>query len=169
MIDLAVLRGSSYIVLGSHVRARDSTRPGGGWRRLCGGGTIRQRRARRPPRRGSGWPSPIGSTGPRSRRWSSARHPEPPAQAPCPGSRGAGRRQADHLRYRTARPGRAAGALRRHHRHQRQVDHHGRWSGTCWRAPAGRSRLAATSAQCARSRSARPGWRLRTRDVVLSA
>ena len=53
------------------------------------------------------------------------RHSEPLAQAASRRRRGARGRQEDHLRHRAAGPRPTEGGVRRHHRHQRQVDDDG--------------------------------------------
>ena len=127
MIDLAVLKGSSVRRAGAGaLRPGDGARPA--WRRdrcVAWDDNERSAQGRRRCRRRV-WPIP------RAIDWSKVdgagdqpRHPQPPAQAASRGCGGARRRHAADLRRRAAGPCPARRALRRHHRHQRQVDHHG--------------------------------------------
>ena len=154
MIDLGILKGSSFVVLGlARSGLATGARPEGGRHRLHllgrQRGLARCRRAGRAERRRSRGHRLVAH----HRAGHQPGHSQHLSRAASRGRRGARRRQADHLRRRAAgaRPGQ--GAVRRHHRHQRQVDD----DGADRPYPAARPACAARSA--AISAAARSTWR----------
>ncbi len=126
MIDLAVLKGSSFVVLGlarsglATVRALQAA----GIDCVAWDDNAASREAaaddRRSGRRAGGHRL-VARDGP----YHQSRHSESSAPAASRRRGGARGRQEDHLRHRAAGPRPAEGGFRRHHRHQRQVDDHG--------------------------------------------
>ena len=126
MIDLSVLEGSSYVVLGLARSGLTTVRALMAAGIDCVAWDDNEAAREQAAAMGATLAEPVDH---RLEQVHGAgdqpRHSQPPAQAASGGRRGARRRQAADLRRRAAGAGPARRPLRRRHRHQRQVDHHG--------------------------------------------